>query len=459
MSKKNTYITIGVIFFIAFLSGTFSYPNYFDKGVDFVNSKFGSHFSHFPAKPFQLGLDLQGGSHLVYEADLSQIDAKDRPEAMAGLRDVIERRVNFFGVREPLVQVQNEKLVVELAGIKDTNEAINMIGKTPYLEFKEERASEETKTILDKQKEIEGKTQEEIKKIPGWELASEDPYFKPTNLTGKYLKKAQVDFDQTSYKPLVLIQFNDEGAKLFEEVTKNNVGKKLAIYIDNIQISAPVVQEAISGGKAQISGRFTAQEAKELARNLNAGALPVPIKLISQQSVGPILGAISLNKSLMAGIYGLIAVILFMILVYRLPGILADISLIIYVALILALFKLIPVTLTLAGIAGFILSIGMAVDANILIFSRMREELKQGKNYIAAIDEGFRRAWPAIRDGNFTTLLVAIIMFGVGTGFVKGFALTLSIGVLVSMFTAITVTRNLLKIFAGTILEKFKWLW
>jgi len=255
------------------------------------------------------------------------------------------------------------------------------------------------------------------------------------------------------------LEFNDEGAKIFEELTEKNVGKILAIYIDGIPISTPVVQEKISGGKAQITGQFTIDEAKNLARNLSAGALPAPITLISQQTVGPILGKISLEQSLKAGIFGFLSILLFMILFYRLPGILASLALGIYVALILSLFKIIPVTLTLAGIGGFILSIGMAVDANILIFSRMREELSSGKSFSVALEEGFRRAWPAIRDGNLTTLIVAAILFGFGTSFVKGFALTLSLGILISMFSAIFITRNFLNIFIGTKLEKINWLW
>jgi protein-export membrane protein SecD len=255
------------------------------------------------------------------------------------------------------------------------------------------------------------------------------------------------------------LQFNDEGSKVFEELTSRNVQKRLAIYIDNVQLSAPVVQEKITGGKAQITGSFTIESAKELVRNLNAGALPVPIKLISQQTVGPTLGAVSLQKSLAAGIYGLLAVIVFMILFYRLPGLFASLALGIYVVLLLSLFKLMSVTLTLAGIGGFILSIGMAVDANVLIFSRMREEFREKKGFGVALEEGFRRSWPAIRDGNLTTLLIAVILFALGTSFIKGFALTLGIGILVSMFSAIIITRTFLRIFIGTRIERWHWLW
>jgi len=463
MRKKKIYLFLFFILILAFLAGNLSYPKYFNQGVDFLNGKFNLKLPHFWEVPFRLGLDLQGGTHLIYQADLSDVEKEDYSSAMQGLRDIIERRVNLFGVAEPLVQTQEaggqHRLVVELAGIKDPAEAIKMIGQTPFLEFKEQRTEEEAQIVLDKQKEIEGKTFEEIEEIENWQLVLEDPYFKSTPLTGQYLKKAQLGFDQNTGSPIISLQFNDDGSKIFEELTSKNVGKILAIYIDGIAISAPVVQEVISGGKAQISGDFTVDEARELVRNLNAGALPVPIKIISQQSVGPILGAISLEKSLKAGILGFLAIIIFLIIFYRFTGLLASLALVIYIALILSLFKLIPVTLTLAGIGGFVLSIGMAVDANILIFSRLKEELKEDKSFIIALEEGFRRSWPSIRDGNITTLIVALILFSFGTSFIKGFAFALSIGILVSMFSAIFITRNFLRIFAGTRLENWKWLW
>ncbi len=458
MSKKRVYIIIGVIFVLAFFAGTLSYPVYFNRGVDFLNSKFELKIPHFWQKPFRLGLDLQGGVHLVYQADLANIAQGDRKNSLDGLRDVIERRVNLFGVQEPVVQIQGERLVVELAGIADPGQAIEEIGRTPFLEFREQKPEEEIKKIEEKRKEVEGKTMEEIQQIPDWQVAFEEP-FSPTNLTGQYLKKAELNFDQTTGEPLVSLQFDDEGAKIFEELTSRNVGKPLAIYIDGAIISAPVVQEKISGGKAQITGNFTVQECQELARNLSAGALPVPIRLISQQTVGPTLGKISLEQSLKAGILGFLAILIFLIIFYRIPGIFASVSLLVYVALLLALFKLIPVTLTLAGIAGFLLSMGMAVDANILIFSRMREELKSGKSYLISLEEGARRAWPAIRDGNFTTILVGFILFGFGSSFVKGFALTLVVGNLVGMFTAIVATNNLLRCFSKDKSPKWLWLW
>jgi preprotein translocase subunit SecD len=350
-------------------------------------------------------------------------------------------------------------LIVELAGISDPAEAIKMIGETPYLEFKEERSQEETQKILDKIKELEGKNLEEAQKVSDWQLALEDPYFQDTQLTGKYLKKAELGFDSNTGKPIISLQFNDEGAKIFEELTSKNVGKRIAIYLDYKITQAPVVQDTISGGKAQITGEFTVNDAKQRVKELNAGALPVPITLISQESIGPTLGKVSLGQSLRAGILGFLAVIIFMIIFYRFSGVLASIALVIYAFLVLAVFKLIPVTLTLAGIGGFILSIGMAVDANVLIFSRMREELKSGKSFSQSLEEGFDRAWPAIRDGNGTTLVVAAILFGFGTSFIKGFAVTLSIGVLLSMFSAVFITKRFLRLFVGSRLEKIKFIW
>ena len=434
--NKIRLIVLG-IFILAILAGSLDYPALWDKGVDWLNSQISLGLPHFYNLTFKLGLDLQGGTHLIYEADLSNIESGEKDASMDGIRDVIERRVNLFGVGEPIVQVNKAgdsyRLIVDLPGVTDIHQAIDMIGATPYLEFKEQRDQAETDQIL---KAREEGNQEALKL---------DPYFKSTSLTGRYLNKAQLAFDSTTNKPHVVLEFNDEGAKIFAELTKNNVGKILAIYLDGAPISTPRVQEEISGGKAQITGDFTLAEAKQLAERLNAGALPVPINLISQQSVGPSLGKASLDKSLKAGIIGLIAVGLFMIGYYRKNGFLAVLALVLYIILILAIFKIIPVTLTLAGIAGFILSIGIAVDANVLIFERMKEERKAGRDFMSSIDEGFKRAWPAIRDGNITTLATAVILYQFSSGSIKGFALTLFIGVLMSMFSAIVITRILLK--------------
>ncbi|MFA4998700.1 MAG: protein translocase subunit SecD [Candidatus Paceibacterota bacterium] len=433
MSNKKPYIIVAFVFVLAFVAGNLVYPQLLK-------------LPKVPDVPFKLGLDLQGGTHLVYQANLSNISEVDKGQMMQGLRDVIERRVNFFGVSEPTIQVQGERLIVELAGVIDPAEAIRQIGQTPFLEFKEQKDNYQDILLNNQAVQEKGEGQ------------AEDP-FQSTGLNGKYLEKAEVGFDQTTYQPLVSIQFNSEGAKIFEELTKKNVGKLLAIYIDGVPISIPVVNEAIAGGKAQISGKFTVDEARNLARNLTAGALPVPIELISQQTIGPTLGKVSLAQSLKAGIIGFLGVILFMIIFYRLPGLLASLALVFYTIFVLTIFKFVPVTLTLAGIAGFLLSIGMAVDANILIFARMKEEFAQGKNFQAVVEEGFRRAWPSIRDSNFNSLIVCAILFGVATSFIKGFALTLGIGVLLSMLSAIFITENLLKIFIGTKIEKVKWLW
>ena len=471
--QQKYYIFIGVVV-LAIAAGLFVYPNYFNQGVEFLNKKLSWTLPHFPEKPYVLGLDLQGGVSLVYQADLSQ--AQDKSSAMSSLRDVIERRVNMFGVSEPVVQIQGQdRLLVELPGVTDVKQAIDMIGQTPYLEFDEQRTADETKQITDKIKEVQDAQtkKEDISKIKDWQLALQNPYFKPTDLTGKYLTKATVVFDQTTYKPEIQLKFNDQGAKIFEDITARNVGKPLAIFldgasiidtngdgkIDNQDLYAPVVQQKITGGTAVITGNMPTQTANSIASRLNSGALPVKIgSPISQETVGPTLGAVSLQKSLWAGLYGLIAVVIFMIVIYRFPGLLASLALLIYVALALAIFKLVPITLTLAGIGGFILSVGMAVDANILIFARMKEELKAGKGVGLAIDEGFKRAWPSIRDSNFNSLIVCAILFFVATSFIKGFAFTLALGIVISLFSAIFITRIFLQVFVGKWAEKVKWL-
>jgi protein-export membrane protein SecD len=474
--QQKYYIFIGVLI-LAILSGIFAYPNYFNKSVDFVNSKLSWTLPHFPEKPYVLGLDLQGGVSLVYQADLSTVT--DKATAMSGLRDVIERRINMFGVSEPVIQIQGQdKLLVELPGVTNVEQAIQMIGQTPYLEFDEQRTEAETKQITDKLKEIQDAQKNDPKadvtKIANWQTALENPYFKPTELTGKYLTKATVVFDQTTYKPQIQLLFNDEGAKVFADITGRNIDKPIAIYLDGSSIIdttgdgkidaqdlyAPIVQSKITGGQAVITSQsMSTQTANSIATRLNSGALPVKIGApISQETVGPTLGSVSLNKSLWAGIYGLLAVIIFMVVFYRFPGLLASVALVVYVALTLALFKLIPVTLTLAGIGGFILSIGMAVDANILIFARMKEEIKSGKGLVQAIDEGFKRAWPSIRDSNFNSLIVCAILFFVASSFIKGFAFTLALGIVISLFSAIFITRILLMVFVGKWAEKAKWL-
>ncbi|MBU1177114.1 protein translocase subunit SecD [Patescibacteria group bacterium] len=462
MGRKKIYWTLLSIFLIAVLSGFLIYPIVWNKGVDWLNNKVGfTVMPHFLEKPFKLGLDLQGGTHLVYEADLSNIASEDYIDSMQGVRDVVERRVNLFGVSEPVIQVNkvgsHYRLIVELAGVKDAHEVIKMIGETPFLDFREE--IEISQEELDKQQSIYEKYLEGIELTEEEKAILAKEPFSPTILTGRYLKGAELQFDQQTYQSQVSLEFDSEGAKIFEDLTRRNIGKRIAIYLDGSVISAPNVQEAISGGKAQITGNFTLDEAKELVQRLNAGALPVPIDLINQQTIGASLGSISLDKSLKAGIFGFLAILLFIIFYYRLPGLIASLALVIYVILVLAIFKLISVTLTLAGIAGFILSIGMAVDANVLIFERFKEEFKSGKSLGGSIDEGFDRAWPAIRDGNISTMITCIILFIFATGLVKGFALTLGIGVLVSMFSAIIITKTFLRWFVGRKLEEWKKIW
>ncbi len=414
MSKQYSSILLVGIIFLAIAAGIFIYPKWL-----------GNKFS-----PWRLGLDLVGGTNLTYEVDMSQVNAAERDSVMAGLRDVIERRVNLFGVSEPQVVTAKEgnsyRLIVELAGIKDINQAIKMIGETPMLDFREvvQLPTQATSTLS----------------------GGQQYQFIPTTLTGRYVQSAQIDFDSTTGAPQVNIQFTSDGAKIFEDLTVKNVGKPLAIFLDDNLIEMPTVQEKISGGKAQITGRFTRDEAKQLVQRFNAGALPAPIKIISQQTIGASLGQESLKKAIYSGIIGTLAVILFMLIYYGKLGIFSSVALIIYIILTAAIFKL-GITMSLAGIAGFILSIGMAVDANILIFARTKEEIKKGLTKVAAIEEGFRRAWPSIRDSNISTIITSVILYYFTTSFIKGFALALLIGVLISMFSAITITRTLLRTF------------
>ena len=406
-----------------------------------LNKNFEKERSFFKHSPFRLGLDLSGGSHLVYKADLSNIPSGQVGESMDALRDVIERRINIFGVSEPVVQVQNpsfisggdEKLIVDLPGVTDVEKATAMIGQTPLLEFKTEIPKGDPIPVT-------------VGKDGKVDLSVAAP-FKATELTGRYLKKASLEFDTNTREPKVSLQFDDTGTKLFAQITKDNVGKMVAIYLDGSPISTPVVREEITGGQAVISGSFTPAEAKQLVGRLNSGALPVPITLVSKQTIGAILGDNALNAGVKAALVGFLLVVLFLILWYRLPGLIAAISLCIFVAIMLSLFKLIPVTLTAAGLAGFIISMGVAVDANVLIFERVKEELRAGRTIPDAVHTGFSRAWLSIRDSNISNLITALILFWFGTSLIKGFALTLGMGVIVSMFSAITITRIFLSVF------------
>ncbi|OGY81858.1 MAG: protein-export membrane protein SecD [Candidatus Kerfeldbacteria bacterium RIFCSPHIGHO2_12_FULL_48_17] len=561
--RRKVWLTTVIILVITVLAVLVDVP----KGPDIHMSSLSRELK------VRLGLDLQGGTSLTYEADVSHVGDADKEESMAGLRDVVERRVNQFGVSEPVVRVSrvgdSQRLIVELPGITDVNAAIQEIGETPLLEFREEEApkektEEEKVQIRTKNEEQRVKAEDVLQKAltegadfsalaqefsedpgskdkggdldfagkglfdPAFEeaLFSEEatvgqviprlvessfgyhiikitdkrevnaaadavgdsaepggiqpevrashilllteseetqpplyPNYVNTGLNGEHLVKAQVGFSGNGTagginEPQVQLNFNEEGKKLFAEITERNINKTVAIYLDGTPISTPVVNAAIPTGEAVITGSFTVDEAKELARRLNAGALPVPISLVNQENVGPSLGEISLQTSLFAGIIGLVALSLFMIVYYRLPGLVAVIALLIYSLITLALFKLIPVTLSLAGIAGFVLSIGMAVDANVLIFERLKEEFRSGKPLVSSIEDGFARAWPSIRDSNLSSLITCFILGTFSTSLIKGFAITLALGIGVSMFSAITITRTFMRIIAIWLPEK-----
>ena len=404
--KRHSGLYLSLIIVLAIAAGVFVYPKYF--GAQY--------------RPWQLGCDLAGGAHMVYQVDLSKVPATNRDSVVAGLRDVMENRVNFYGASEPQISTAqsggNTQLIVDLCGIKNLSDAIQQIGATPVLDFRDVRQNGSSTVFI------------------------------PTNLTGQYITGAQLTFDQMNNNaPQVSITFNDDGAKILQEMTTADVGKPLAIFLDNQFIEAPMVKEVIPDGKAVISGgNMTLDAAKRLVEQFNT-VFPAPITLVSQQTFSASLGGDSLKKVIIAGIIGTILVILFMLSYYGLLGIFAACALIVYIVLTLGIFKVIPITMTLAGIAGFILTIGMAVDANILIFERIKEEHKRGLPYSSAIGEGFRRAWPSIRDSNTSTIITAIILYYFTSEFVRGFALTLLIGTLVSLFSAITTTRLFLRVF------------
>ena len=529
--KKKLQLKFAAIILLAVLTGLFSYPQ--------VLNKFPKAFNFFDQKKINLGLDLQGGIHLEYKADVSNIDSAKVSEALQGAQDVIERRVNAFGVGEPLVQTAKSggdwRVTVDLPGVKDIEQAKQQIKETPLLEFKEEGMDPQIQQMFDSQNaQAKKKAQDlldQVKKggdfeqlakensqdpgskdkggdlgfvkkgafVPefdkvlfegnlkpgqvypdlvesqfGWHIIkfiesrgegdnlevhsehilisklSVEQYpqfkYKSTGLTGKNLKNAAVTFQSQGLgEPQISLQFDSEGTKLFADLTKANLGKTIAILLDGQIISAPTVQSEITNGEAVITGKFTLQEAKDLVQKLNTGALPVPLSLVGQQSVEATLGNDSLKSIVAAGAIGMLAVIIFMLLFYRFLGLVASLALLIYTAIMITIFKFTGITLTLSGIAGFVLSIGMAVDANILIFERTKEEIRGGRTIMNSLEEGFKRAWTSIRDGNISSLLTAAILYLMGTGFVKGFAASLFIGVVVSMFTAVVITRTMLK--------------
>ncbi len=545
-AKKKLQLQFAGTVLLAVFAGLFSYPEVLKFAPPAYNA--------ISRLKINLGLDLQGGIHLEYKADISNIDSSHVDEALQGAQDVIERRINAFGVGEPLVQTaksgNEHRVIVELPGIKDIEQAKEKIKDAPLLEFKEEgEPDQSTKDMFDQiNKQAKEKAQKVLEEVKnggdfsqlakdnsedpgskenggdldfakkgqfvsefdevlfekglksgeiypelvetqfGWHIikfiesrgegderevhaahilfAKHDPYqyeqfiYKDTGLSGKNLKFATAQYSQGQGlgEPEVALQFDDEGTKLFAELTKKNLGKQIAIFLDGELQIAPVVQSEITNGQAVITGNYTFQEAKEIAERLNQGALPVPLTLVSQQSVEASLGIESLQKSLIAGVVGLAAVTVFMIIFYRFLGFVASISLLIYTALMITIFKFSGITLTLSGIAGFILSIGMAVDANILIFERTKEEIKRGRTVQNAIEEGFKRAWTSIRDGNVSSMLTAGILYFMGTGFVKGFAASLFIGVAVSMFTAIVITRTMLRFLVSDWIHERVWI-
>ena len=384
------------------------------------------------------GLDIAGGVSVLMDADMSNVSEADRSDALNSLKDVIERRVNLLGISEASVQTSSVsgkyRIIVELAGVFDTNQALTTIGQVAQLDFR----VEDTDNPPTEPNAI--------------------PNFIHADLSGANLQKATVVFDQnqtvSTGEPKIQLQFNSEGAKKFRDITEKNIGKRVAIYLDNQIVIAPVVQSAILDGKAIISGQFSVENAKILVTQLNAGALPVPVKVLEQRTVGPTLGQESVNKSLFAGLVGLSLVVAFMIFYYGRLGVMASVALVIYGLVTLAIYKFVPVVLTLPGLAGFILSIGMAVDANILIFERIKEELRLDKPLSIALENGFGRSWDSIRDANLATIITAFILFNPfewgflpTSGPVRGFALTLALGIFISLFTGVIITRNLVRVF------------
>ncbi len=438
-SKERTRTLFWLIIFISLLTLVIDLPKNLPLKFSWKNFSLDTQISRpdfdFSFGSFKLrkelelkqGLDLAGGTHLVFKAKMEGVADEDRASALEAARNNIERRVNFFGVSEPLVQTskvgEEYRLLVELPGVVEIDQAIDLIGQTAQLDFREQESTDSA-------------------------------VFISTGLTGKDLKRSQIQFDPNTGQPTVGLEFNAEGADLFGQVTTRNVGMIVGIFLDEEPISLPRVDEPITSGEAVIRGDFTLEEAKKLSIQLNAGALPVPIEVIEQRNIGATLGQESVARSVRAGLVGLLIVIGFMMTTYGRLGFLADLGLIVYGLITLALYKLIPVTLTLPGIAGFILSVGMAVDANILIFERIKEEIRWGKKPREAMELGFGRAWDSIRDANVCTLITCFILFNPFnwsflnvSGMIRGFALTLGLGIFISLFTGIVVTRTLLRTF------------
>lgn len=398
--------------------------------------------------PINLGLDLQGGTRLVFEGrDTDKVKVND--DSMAGVTAVIRNRIDALGVAEPVIQRKGaNQVIVELPGVKDPDHAIKLIGDTALLEFVEAEWAPSGAGALDpaKVKEFYGADAriDNVPEVRDGQVVSQRPIIlKKVAMTGSDLKMAYPQVDEYG-NPSVGFELSPDGTKIFAELTSRHIEKPIAIILDKKIISAPNVKTPITEGKGIITGNFAPEEVKDMVIKLKAGALPVPVKMVETRIVGPTLGKDSIDKSVMAGIVGFILIIAFMIFYYRLPGFLADVALFLYVLMTLAILCLLHATLTLPGIAGFLLSIGMAVDANVIIFERLKEELRLGKAVKVAVEASFDRAFAAIVDSNVTTIVAAATLFFVGTGTIKGFAITLTIGILVSMATAILITRMLL---------------
>lgn len=441
MKKKSLAKSLFLIFFLTFVAAFIALP---DQIANFQKPKldfyfFGKHIQ----KDYQLrkGLDLQGGMQVTLEAEMDEIAVEDREVALESAREIIARRVDLYGISESSIQTSKKddsyRLIIELPGISDPQEALNLVGQTAQLEFKLQRQL----------------TEEEFNEAtisPQIWLDS----FTETGLTGKQLKRSLAQIDPQSGKPVISLEMNEDGRDLFAKVTKENVNEVLAIFVDGMPIMSPVISTPILDGRAVISGDFDTKEAKNLAIQLNAGALPVNIKVLEQRTIGASLGDESVGKSVLAGLLGLGLVLLFMIVYYGWLGFVASISLLIYATLTIAIYKVLGVVLTLPGIAGLILTIGMAVDANILIFERMKEEVRSGQPYARAMELGFGRAWDSIKDANLASIMTALVLinplnfsFLNTSGLVKGFGLTFLIGTLMSLFTGVVVSRLLLRAF------------
>jgi len=377
------------------------------------------------------GLDLQGGTEVTLEDNMKDIVASDRSDALDSAKEIIARRVDLYGVAEPsiktVVSQDTYRILVALPGVTNPEEALALIGQTASLDFYEMPVATDSPTYAD---------------------------LRPTGLTGKDLKKTSVGFNSQNGKPEIKLEFTEDGGKKFGEITSRNIDKPVWILLDGQILTAPTVQQAIMDGKAVINGEYTTQEAKNMVITLNAGALPVPINIIKQQNIAPTLGETSVTDSLKAGAVGLALVALFMIMNYGWLGLIADLGLVIYGLLTLAVYKIVPITITLPGLAGFILSIGMAVDSNILVFERMKEESRKGNDWLGSMELGFGKAWDSIKDANIATLITTFVLFNPfdwnflnSSGMVRGFALTLFLGIAISLFTGIFITRNLLRAF------------